>query len=112
MTRRASDRPRQSAPILALHLGATNLGKGHKWQDIAMGRPASPNLPVRGGDRSALSDQKMVLPQGLGDEARKADRNEEGEGRHCPQDRRHPSLHLGRRHVVRLGPRQAGMNRS
>lgn len=53
----------------------------------------------------------MVLPQGLGNEARKTDRHEEGEGRHCPQDRRHPSLHLGRWHVVRLGPR-AGLTLS
>ena len=39
-----------------------------------MGRPASPNLPVRGGDRPALSVEKMVFPQGLGIEARQADR--------------------------------------
>src|ERR1700686_4150329 len=74
-----------------------------------MGRPASANLLVRGGDRSALSDEEMVLPQGLGDEARKADRHEEGESRHCPQDRRDSPLHLGRRYVVRLGPGEAGL---
>ena len=47
----------------------------------------------------------MVFPQGLGNEARKAGRYEKGKGRHCAQDRCDPSLHLGRWHVVRLGPR-------
>lgn len=60
----------------------------------------------------ALPDKKMVLPQGLGNEARKANRHQEGEGRHCQQDCRHPSLHLGRRHVIRLEPRRAGLNTS
>lgn len=47
----------------------------------------------------------MVFPQGLGNEAGEADRYEKGKGRHCPQDRSDPPLHLGRWHVVRLGPR-------
>jgi hypothetical protein len=45
----------------------------------------------------------MVFPQGLGREARQADRHEEGKGRHRPKDRSHPSLHPGRWHILRLG---------
>jgi hypothetical protein len=32
----------------------------------------------------------VVFPQGLGHEARQADRHEEGKGRHRPKDRSHP----------------------
>lgn len=46
----------------------------------------------------------MVLPKGLGGEAREADRHEEGEGCHCPQDLRYPPLHLGLRDLLRTGP--------
>lgn len=76
-----------------------------------MGRPSSPNLPVRGRDRPALSNEEMVLPQGLGNEARQEDWREEGEGRHCAQDRRCSALHLGRRHIIRLGPGEGSLIR-
>ncbi len=58
---------------------------------------------------SALSHEEMVLPQGLGDETCQADRHEEGEGCHRPEDRRDPPLHLGRRHFVRVGPTEGGL---
>lgn len=51
----------------------------------------------------------MVLPQGLGHEARKADWREEGKGSRRPEDRRNPALHLGRRHLVRLGAGDGGI---
>jgi transposase len=38
-----------------------------------------------------------------------ADRLEQGEGRHRPEDRRDPPLHLGRWNIVRLGPGKAGL---
>jgi hypothetical protein len=74
-----------------------------------MGRPASPNLLVRGRHCPSLSNQKVVFPKGLGHEARQADRHEEGKGRHRPKDRRNSPLHLGRWHVVRLGPAEANL---
>ncbi|MGY4345271.1 transposase [Bradyrhizobium sp. GM7.3] len=52
---------------------------------------------------------KVVFPKGLGHEARQADRHEEGKGRHRPKDRRDSPLHLGRWHVVRLGPAEANL---
>ena len=39
---------------------------------------ALPNVPLRGGDRSALSNKEMVLPQSLGYETCEADRHEKG----------------------------------
>src|ERR1700759_2922625 len=51
----------------------------------------------------------MVLPQSLGHEARKADWHEEGRGSHCPEDRRNLALHMGRRHIVRLGAGEGGL---
>lgn len=77
-------------------------------KDISMGRPASPNLLVRGRHCSSLSNQKVVF-SGLGHEARQADRHEEGKGRNCPKDRRDSPLHLGRWHIVRLGPAEANL---
>src|ERR1700761_1154538 len=74
-----------------------------------MGRPSSPNLPVRGGDSSALSDEEMVVSQGLGNEARQAHWHEQGEGCYRPEDCRNPPLRLGRWNVVRLGPRKVGL---
>jgi transposase len=35
-----------------------------------------------------------------------------GEGRHRPEDRRDSPLYLGRRYVIRLGPREAGLTLS
>lgn len=49
----------------------------------------------------------MILSQGLGNEAREANRREESEGRHCAEDRHDSPLHLGRRYIVRLGPDEA-----
>src|SRR3954468_635166 len=54
----------------------------------------------------------MVFPQGLGNETRKADRNEEGEGCHRPKDRSDPPLHLGRWHLVRVGSTEDGLTGS
>ena len=62
---------------------------------------------LRSGDRSTLSDEKWSYLQGLGNEAREANRHEESEGRHCAEDRRDSPLHLGRRCIVRLGPGEA-----
>jgi transposase len=56
-----------------------------------------------------LSDEEMVLPQGLGNEARQADRHEQGESRHRPEGRRDPPLRLGRRNILRLGTGKAGL---
>src|SRR5690242_10332419 len=51
----------------------------------------------------------MVLPQGLGHEACKADWRKEGKGSRCPEDRRNSALYLCRRHIVRLGPGEGGL---
>ncbi|MHC2432692.1 hypothetical protein ACVMB0_000067 [Bradyrhizobium sp. USDA 4451] len=64
---------------------------GHQWQDIPMGRPSSPDLPLRGGDRAALSNEEMVFSQGLGNKACQANWHEKGKGRHRPQYRRDPN---------------------
>jgi transposase len=79
-------------------------GKISRWGDHA-----SPNLLVRGRDRPSLSDKEVVFPQGLGHEARKADRHEEGKGRHRSEDRCSSALHLGRWHIVRLGAAEASL---
>src|SRR6185369_16609261 len=76
-----------------------------------MGRPSSPNLPVRGGDRPPLSNEEMVQSQGLGHEARQADWHAKGKGRHRAQNRHRSSLYLGRRHIVRLGPGEGSLIR-
>ena len=104
----------RSASLVGAYLGLTprrkqsgetdTSGKISRWGDRLLR-----TYFVRGGDRSALSDQKVVLPQSLGDEACQADRHEEGEGRHRAQDSRHSPLHLGRRYIVRLGSRQVDL---
>src|SRR4030081_1586483 len=76
-----------------------------------MGRPSSPNLPVRGGDRPALSNEEMVLSQGLGHETRQADWHAKGKGRHRAQNRHRSSLYLGRWHIFRLGPGEGSLIR-
>lgn len=81
-------------------------------KNISMGRPSSPDLPVRGRDRSALSDEEMVLSQGVGNKTCQADWHKKGKDRHRPQDRRDPPLRLGRRHIVRLGTGKAGLIKS
>ena len=87
--------------------GETDMnGRISRWGDRL-----APNLLVRGCDRLALSYEEMVIPQGLGNETRQADRHEKGEGRHRPEDRRDPPLHLGRRHFVRVGPAKGSLIR-
>src|SRR6476620_9323823 len=109
MTRRVSDQPRQSAPIWALPLGATNLaktdtsGKLSRWGDRLLRTYLFEAATV------LLYRTKKWSSQGLGHEARQADRHEEGKGRHRPKDRSHPSLHLGRWHILRLGAAAAGL---
>ena len=107
MTHRTSDRHRASAPIWVLHLGATNLAKLTSMARYPDGATVFSELTC--SRHSALSDEEMVLSQGLGNEARQADRHEQGEGRHRPEDRRNPPLHLGRRNILRVGPGKAGL---
>jgi hypothetical protein len=80
--------------------GETDMnGRISRW-----GEPTAANVFVRSCDRLALPHEKMVVPQGLGNETRKANRNEEGQGRHRPKDRGDPPLYLGGRHLVRMAP--------
>jgi transposase len=103
----------RSASTVGAYLGLTpRRNQSGERTQVARYRDGATGFSVRSGDRSALSDKEMVLSQGLGNEARETNRREESKGRHCTEDRRDSPLHLGRRHVVRLGPRQAGMNRS
>jgi len=75
-----------------------------------MGRRTNAYLLVRGRDCSALSYEKMVFSEGLGDETCQADWHEKGESGHCTQDCRDPSLHLGRWDFVRVGGDEGGLN--
>ncbi len=78
-------------------------------ENLTLGRPAAANLFIRSCDRLALSHEEMVVPKGQGNETRKKNWNEEGEGRCRPKDCRHPPLHLGGRHLVRVGPADGGL---
>ena len=55
---------------------------------------------------AAAPDPALVGFEGLGHPADEAGRSEESQGRCCPQNRRHPPLHLDRWHQLRGGSRE------
>lgn len=97
----------RSAASVGAYLGLTPRRRQSDEMDTTdhVSRWGDRLLSLRSRQRAAASDQALVRTEGLGTPAGQAKWDEEGAGCGGAEARRHPALHLGRWHLVRMGKR-------